>query len=135
MYEILNHQADTRIRIFDTDFKGLLTSIIQSFKETVFGKTEGLQFTDEEYLKSVLKWENNLQFLAVDVFNELIFLMEEKDLFPIELKDFATSKDNVEITVRYGKYPHSGDLNAIPKAATMNKSDDNGDFIDVTLDL
>jgi SHS2 domain-containing protein len=135
MYEILNHQADTRIRIFDTDFKGLLTSIIQSFKETVFGKTEGLQFTDEEYLKSVLKWENNLQFLAVDVFNELIFLMEEKDLFPIELNDFATSKDDVEITVRYGKCHNPGDLNAIPKAATMNKSDDSGNFIDVTLDL
>ena len=135
MYKILDHEADTTIRFFYNDFEELVISIIKSFQETILGRSENLEWSNVEPFNSAVEAGISYKFFAIDLLNEMIFLMEEKDLLPVELRKIDLNDNVRELQIDYGKCLNVTNYNAIPKAATTNSGQISDKFFDITLDL
>ena len=135
MFKIIDHEADTTIRFFYSSIDEIVTSIIKSFQETVLGRSEDLEWGELETINIAIDCKLSYKFLAIDLFNDMIFLMEEKDIFPVEVKKISFNGDANNLEIIYGKCLNVRNYNAIPKAATTNSGKTSDQFFDITLDL
>ncbi|MHB1440253.1 MAG: archease [Cuniculiplasma sp.] len=128
----MEHQADTKIRIFDLNFDGVIESVVDSFREILVGKFK----SDDTITRRIrIKENHNFQLLAIDAYNELIFLMDDQVIIPMTTRKIEHVDGWLEIEIGFYSMKDQTIIGTIPKAATCNSGDNSSDFFDVTLDL
>jgi SHS2 domain-containing protein len=131
MYQILDHEADTKIRFFFSSDESLVKDCIKAFFQIVCKDC----VSDETY-NYTIEISKNLrrEFFASDIINEFIYYMDVKELLPTELLDYSFNlKTLLKIkAIKISKVP---DILNVPKAASCSTMESTNNYFDIIIDL
>ena len=101
-YKILDdYTADIGIEIEANDLEDLVATLIKAFNDLVF--QDEFKVHEKETVETFsYNYDNGL--FVIDVLNDLIYILETKNLVPIRVKEVKLDDNKVVITLIFKKY-------------------------------
>ncbi len=132
MYEIVEHSADVKIRVFFKSLQELIDSVTSGYR---FLLVENATLSGELIVKRY-KFNRESQFykVVVNYLNELILQFDLKHSIP-ENCTMIVVNDEIIVDVNFREVRNASVLVNIPKAATYSSLDEKNDQLEITIDV